>query len=603
MARATTKPAKAAKSMKPAPKAAPAKRHSAVDRIRYQIMWNRLLSVVEEQAQVLVRTGFSTSTREAGDISAGVFDLGGRMIAQAVTGTPGHINSMANAVRHFIRRFPVATMEEGDHYITNDPWIGTGHLHDFTVVSPVFRRGRIVALFACTTHVVDIGGLGLTPDGRQVYHEGLYLPIIKLVERGRLNEWLLDIVRANVREPVQVVGDIYGLIACNDIGAKRLLDMMGEFGLSSLDDLAEFVIGASHAAKVAAIRELPKGTWRNEMRIDGYEAPVDLRCAVTITDKEVIVDFDGTSPSSPFGINVPYCYTEAYTSFGVNCVIAPSIPNNAGSLEVVKVLAPPGCIVNALHPSAVAARGTIGHMLPDVVFGALHQAIPGRVPTEGSAGLWNVTLLSGRGRTDPAHPYAPGSRAFDVTMFHAGGAGARPNLDGLSATAYPSGLRNVPVEITETVVPIVVLQKEYRQDSGGAGRQRGGLGQIMRIKSLQDAPFAISARFDRVRNPARGRDGGGNAATGRLSLGNGTELRAKGVQTVPNGQTLIVEMPGGGGYGDPRERPAELVAADVANGMISVVVAAEKYGVVCDTDGVIDDAATAALREAAPGGG
>src|SRR6056297_1762322 len=247
---------------------------TGMEAIRNQVMWNRLLSVVEEQAQTLVRTAFSTSTREAGDVSAGVFDLDGRMLAQAVTGTPGHINSMARSVKHFIDEVPVATMKHGDVFITNDPWKGTGHLHDLVVTTPIFRNGKMVALFSCTSHLVDIGGIGMSPDGRQVYHEGLFIPIIPLVSEGRVNEWLLKMVRANVREPVQVEGDIYALIACNEIGGERLLAMMDEYGLETLDALGEHIIGESRRAMADAINKLPKGSWSASMTIDGYEQAI-----------------------------------------------------------------------------------------------------------------------------------------------------------------------------------------------------------------------------------------------------------------------------------------------------------------------------------------
>ena len=294
-----------------------------MDRIRYQVMWDRLLSVVEEQAQTLVRTAFSTSSREAGDISAGVFDLKGQMLAQAVTGTPGHINSMARAVVHFLDVFPVAGMNEGDVYITNDPWKGTGHLHDFTVVTPTYRDGTMVALFACTSHVVDIGGVGMSPDGRQIYHEGLFVPIMPLAVAGKMNEWLLALVRANVREPVQVEGDIYALAACNETGGRRLLAMMDEYGLDDLDALGAHIIEQSRTAITAAINALPQGSWQHSMRIDGFEAPIDLVAKLTISNGIIQVDYDGSSGTSDFGINCPLCYTEAYTAFGVKCVVAP----------------------------------------------------------------------------------------------------------------------------------------------------------------------------------------------------------------------------------------------------------------------------------------
>ncbi len=302
-------------------------------KIRWQVMWERLLSVVEEQAQTLVRTAFSTSTREAGDVSAGVFDLDGKMLAQAVTGTPGHINSMARSVVHFINEFPVDSMSPGDAYITNDPWMGTGHLHDLTVVSPCYKGDKMVALFACTSHLVDIGGVGQSPDGRQVYHEGLYIPILPLMKKGRMENWLLKLIRANVREPIQVEGDIYALAACNETGSKRLLSMMNEYELNDLNDLGSYIIDTSRRGMSEAINKLPKGEWTASMRIDGYEEPIDLVATLAILDGEISVDFTGTSGAVGRGINCPICYTEAYTSFGVKCVVAPSIPNNAGTLS------------------------------------------------------------------------------------------------------------------------------------------------------------------------------------------------------------------------------------------------------------------------------
>ncbi|MBT5527499.1 MAG: hydantoinase B/oxoprolinase family protein [Rhodospirillaceae bacterium] len=562
--------------------------------IRYQVMWDRLLSVVEEQAQTLMRTAFSTSSREAGDISAGVFDLEGQMLAQAVTGTPGHINSMARAVVHFLDVFPTDVMKDGDVYITNDPWKGTGHLHDFTVVTPTFRKGRMVALFACTSHVVDIGGVGMSPDGRQVYHEGLFVPIMPLAVGGEMNAWLLNLIRSNVREPVQVEGDIYALAACNDTGARRLFDMMDEYELDDLDALGTHIIEQSRTAITAAINKLPQGSWQHAMRIDGFESPIDLVAELTISNGIIQVDYTGSSGTSDFGINCPMCYTEAYTAFGVKCVVAPDIPNNAGTLDAIAVPAPDNTIVNAPHPCAVVARSTIGHMLPDVVFGCLHQALPDRVPAEGTSNLWNIKLGAGHGITERSEAE---TTTFMLMSFHSGGAGARPSLDGLSATPYPSGVRNVPVEISEAITPIVVWRKELRTDSGGAGAQRGGLGQIMEITSREDAPFGIFASFERVLFPARGRDGAGPGATGELRLGSGENLRNKGFQTIPARERLIIEMPGGGGFGDPMERAPDAVAQDVRHGLVSAEAAMREYGVVLQDGGQVDTAATAKQRQ------
>jgi N-methylhydantoinase B len=551
---------------------------SNISEIDVQIMWNRLLSVVEEQGQTLVRTAFSTSAREAGDISAGVFDLRGRMLAQAVTGTPGHINTMAASVGHFLQVFPVADMREGDVYITNDPWKGTGHLYDLVVVSPTFMDGRIVALFACTSHLVDMGGVGQTPEGRQIWHEGLFIPLLRLARAGEMNEDLLAMIRANVREPVQVIGDVYALIACNEIGSRRLVSMMREFRLDDLELLAEEIIGRSRRAMSEAIGKLPKGTWTNTMRVDGYETPLDLVASVTISEDTIYVDFTGTSGMSSYAINCPICYTEAYTTFGINCIVAPTIPNNAGTLDAVKVTAPPGTIVSATYPAAVYARSSIGHMMPDVVYGALEQAIPGRVPAEGTSNLWSLKMIAGHGLTGIG---GKAGTQFMVMSFHSGGAGARPHQDGLSATPFPSGVRNVPVEATEAITPLVIWRKELRQDSGGAGQYRGGLGQVMEVSSREDAAFGLFAGFERVKYPARGRNGGEDGACGSVALKSGTVLQPKGLQVVPAGERLVVEMPGGGGMGSPSRRDPEAVRRDVRLGYLSVDAAWKKYRIRC----------------------
>ncbi len=565
--------------------------------IAFQVMWSRLIAVVEEQAQTLVRTAFGTATREAGDLSAGVYDTGGRMLAQAVTGTPGHVNSMAKSVGHILAKFPLADMAAGDVYITNDPWLGTGHLNDIVVVTPAFRDAEPIGLFACTLHVVDIGGRGITGEARQVFEEGLRLPVLKLVDRGRMDEALLEVVQANVREPVQVIGDIYSEVACNEIGCRRLLTMLDEYKLANVDALGERILTRSHAASLDAIARLPFGTYRNSMTVDGLEAPIAIHAALSIGADGIDVDFAGTGGLSRYGINVPLCYTEAYTSFGVKCIVAPRIPNNAGSLAAIRVRAPEGSILNAPHPVAVQARHIMGQMLPDVVFGCLRQAIPDGVPAEGSSSLWNVTLMGGVGRVDADPEELLRATPFNVTSFHSGGAGARPHQDGLSATAFPSGVRNVPVEITEIVAPVLVRRKEYRMDSGGAGRQRGGLGQVMEIRSAEAMPFANAAAFDRVHHPARGAAGGGPGAPGRVARGSGAVLAGKGHHSIAADDTIVIEMAGGGGYGDPRRREPASVARDVLNGLVSVAAARRGYGVVVSAGGTLDADATRAMRQ------
>ncbi len=541
-------------------------------RIDLQIMWNRLLAVVEEQAQALVRTAFSSMVRECGDLSVGIFDRRGRMLAQAVTGTPGHVNSMAESVRHFIDHFPLEDMREGDIYITNDPWMGTGHLNDFVLTTPAFHRGRLVGLVACTSHLIDIGGIGFGPDGTDVYMEGIYIPFLKLADEGRINETLMAMIKANTRLPAETEGDVYSLIACNDVGCRRLPEMMDEFGLDDLDALADFIVESSRAAVLAEIAKIPRGTYRNAMTIDGYDHEIELVAALTVADDGIRVDYEGTSPASRYGINVPPTYTAAYTCFGLACMIAPRVPNNAGSLSPYRVAAPEGSILNAPYPAAVSSRHIVGHMLPDVVFGCLEKAMPDRVPAEGTSCLWIMTF---RGRRPGSNRRGPD---YAVSAATNGGTGARPEADGLSATAYPSGVRGTPVEILESNAPLVVWRKELRPDSGGAGRHRGGHGQIIEIASRDGAPFEILAAFDRIRNPPRGRDGGRDGAPGFLGLGSGRRLEGKGFQEVPAGDRLVVMTPGGGGRGDPAARDPEALAADLADGLVTPEAAKREYG-------------------------
>ena len=369
---------------------------------------------------------------------------------------------------------------------------------------------------------------------QQVYEEGLYLPITKIVDKGEMNQWLIDIIVANVREPVQVIGDIYSEISSNEVGGKRLIAMMDEFGLEHLDDLAKHILDHSREASLAAINRLPHGTYHNSMMVDGINGKsMEIKAKLTIGPDGIDVDFAGSPGMVQLGINVPLCYTEAYTSFGVKCIVAPRVPNNAASLATIRVTAPEGCILNAKHPAPVAARSIIGQMLPDVVFGCLQQALPDGVPAEGTSCLWNVRLMGGMGRVDGDPALLQKATPFNVTSFHSGGTGARPKLDGLSATAFPSGVRNVPVEITETIAPVLVWSKEYRTDSGGAGEYRGGLGQIMEVESAEDMPFGISTSFDRVVYPPRGRAGGKSGMTGRVELASGKTLRAQGAFLDP----------------------------------------------------------------------
>ena len=544
-----------------------------ISRVAHHVMWTRLIAIVEEQAQTLVRTAFSTSVREAGDLSAGVYNPQGKMLAQAVTGTPGHVNAMADAVGHFMRRIGPGNIAEGDAYITNDPWEGTGHLHDITVVSPSFHKGHLVGFFACTAHVTDIGGRGFGADAASVYEEGLYIPVMKLADRGEINRTLISIVRGNVREPDQLVGDIHALAACNEVGHRRLVDMLDEFGLENIEGVSGFILANSRAATLESINALRPGTAEGHMRIDGYDRPVDLRVRLTIERDRMLCDWAGTSGVDQKGINVPLVYTKAYTCYALKCAVAPDVPNNAASLAPFEITAPEDSIVNARHPAPVALRHVIGHMVPDTVYGALDRLLPGTVPAEGAGCLCNFHVS-----LRPCDNASAEKPRAEVLMFNSGGSGARPALDGMNATAFPSGVMTMPVEATEQVGPVVVWRKELRPDSGGAGRTRGGLGQFMEIGAQDGYEFDFQAMFDRVRHPARGRRCGKDGAATSITRDDGTVLKGKGKQYVPHGRRVMIACPGGAGLGPPKERDPKLVARDLAMGYITIETARNIHG-------------------------
>ena len=558
-----------------------------------QIVWSRLLAIVEEQAQTLIRTSFSTTVREAGDLSAGVFDTQGRMLAQAQTGTPGHVNSMACAVRHFVDAHPIDTMKPGDCYVTNDPWLASGHLHDFTGITPSFHRGRIVGLFAATIHVVDVGGRGLGTEARSVFEEGIRIPIMPFLREGTVGQDLLRILRANSRAPQEVEGDLFSMAAAGDDGARRLAAMLDEFDLDDLSDLSEYILTTSRDGMLTAIRGVRPGVYDNEIVVDGYEAPVRFWASMRIGHDGIDVDFAGTSSQSRYGINVVMNYTLAYASYGIRCAIGGHIPNNHGSLGVIRMTAPPGTIVNALSPAPVAARHIMGHVLPDLMLGCLAQPLDGRVPAESSL-MWNPQFRGARW-------FDGGMREWEMYLFNSGGTGASHERDGFSAVAYPAGIRIVSTEVAEHAAPIVVWSKALRPDSGGAGRNRGGLGQYIEIGGLDDAEFTLHAMFDRVEHPARGRAGGLDGAAGVVRLRSGTRLSPKGVHEIPEGDRLVLELPGGGGYGPPSERAPDRLEEDIAKGYTTSPATARFYGRA--SDGPPDDAQTSASHTSSSTGG
>ena len=557
-----------------------------IDPISLEILWNRLISIVNEQATALQNASFTTVVREAGDLSAGVFDTRGNMIAQAVTGTPGHINTMALAVRHFLSHYPWQQLEDGDSLISNDPWLTSGHLNDFTVVTPIFRRGQPVALFANTCHAVDVGGRMLGADARQVFEEGIYVPIMKLFRAGQPNDDLFRLVKQNVRAPDLVEGDLMAQVGSNEVGGAKLLEFMDETDLNGLDALSDAILNTSETAMREAIGELPDGTYSHEIRMDGFDEPIVVKIAVCIDGADLSVDFSGTSAQCERGINVPFAYCVAYTTYPLKCAISPAVPNNEGSFRPIHISAPPGCILNCEFPAPVGGRHIIGHFLSTAVFGALSQAVPDRVLADGAANIW-ITQFTGK---DAA------GKSFTYVFFSSGGMGARPDKDGISATAFPSGIQGVPAEIIENVSPLLMEQRALVPDSGGPGRYRGGLGQEMVLSVRTSEPVIHSAMYDRTKFPALGYGGGKNGELGDFHLSDGSRPHPKAQYRLLPDQKVTLRLPGGGGFYSPLERDPELVRQDVRDGYVSVEAARAEYGVVLDAEDEIDWPHTRRLR-------
>ncbi|MXX45556.1 MAG: hydantoinase B/oxoprolinase family protein [Acidimicrobiia bacterium] len=570
---------------------------SGIDPIFLEVLWNRLLSVVNEQQAALMRTAFSTIVRETQDLACGVFNTQGAMVAQSLTGTPGHINAMATGMRHLLAEYPPERLVEGDVLVTNDPWMTAGQINDITVATPVFRRGMIVGYFANTCHAADIGGRILSAEAREVYEEGLRLPIMKLFRAGEINRDLIRLIRANVRTPDETVGDLYAQTTSNEVGARALLEFMDEFGLDSIDPVAGEIMDRSEEAMRRSIETIPNGRYEHETWSDGFEAPIRIKVAVTVEDRDIHIDFAGSSPQSRRGINVVFNYTHAYASFAMKAAANPEVPHNEGAFRPVHVSAPEGSILNCQPPAAVASRHILGHFLPGVIFGALAEALP--LMATGSDPIW-ISVWRGR----------PADREdlFTFSLFQCGGGGARAGKDGLSATGFPSGVAGVPAEALETLSSLIQHRRELRADSGGPGRFRGGLGQYTEMGCRTEEAWTVSAMVDRINHPPEGMLGGGPGARGELLLDGRESGRPKALLTLRPDQRVQLNLPGGGGFGDPLDRDPAMVLADVVEGYVSIAGAERDYGVVIRYTGPsgrmvrlpedyrIDENATEALR-------
>ena len=542
---------------------------SKLDPITLGILWDRLISITDQIVTTLEKCSFSLLVREGGDLSCLLFDAQGRSLAQGTFSSGAFIGTGPLTIRHMLEKFPPQTLKPGDVIMTNDPWIGTGHLFDICVMRPVFRGPRLVGYTMSITHLPDIGGLGWSMTSSEIYEEGLRLPICKIVKAGHLNEELMELIRTNVRTPDMTAGDLMANVTGTGVGGRLLVEFMDEYGIDDLEPLSRQIIDQSEKAMREKIMEIPDGVYAHELLADPAAENVRIACRVSVSGDSVHIDYEGTGPSMRAGVNVPLCYTRAYSIYGVKCLTTPNIPNNEGSFRPITVSAPAGCILNAQPPFPTAARHLYGHFTTIAVFGALAEL--GGVPAEpgmGGGGPCHGTLRNGK-------PFA--SHIGD----HSGGLGAHADMDGTWAMPAPYNARGIPIEVLEDFTDLTVEKDELSCDSGGAGEFRGGLGTVQVIRNDSGHPMTVDFLGSRSRFAACGRNGGKPGGLRKLLI-NGTET-PYGMRIVinPGDQVTMVEA-GGGGYGNPRRRPVEKVLKDVKQGLVSTDGALRDYGVAVD---------------------
>jgi N-methylhydantoinase B len=535
------------------------------DAVGLGIMWDRLVSLTDEIVSTLVRSSFSTIVYESYDLSCVVLDAEGNSMAQGTFSIPAFIGSGPVTLRHMLARFPAETLRPGDIIVTNDPWLGTGHLFDITMVRPVFRGGRIVAYTLSITHLPDIGGNGFGSSAQEFYQEGIRIPICKMYREGVLDELLVDLIRANVRVPEQVMGDIMANVSCNEVGGREILAFMDEYGLDDLMPLSRAIRGQSEAAMRAKIAELADGVYRNRIEVEGFDGPATFAVAVEKKGDGVSFDFEGTSGMVRAGVNVPFCYTNAMCLHAIKSLTLPSIPNNGGSVAPVRVKAPEGCILNAVPPFPTGGRHAMGHFITPLIYGALAEAAPGAVQAD--SGMMNLITFQGRRRD---------RRPFTGLYFAAGGYGALSGMDGWETLPHPSNMAVVPVEVWETLSHMTVVEKRLVPDSGGPGQWRGGLGQTVTLRNDTGETLVMLGMGNRTEFPAKGVFAG-KAGSMRVHAVDGVPVHAKGRIEVRPGSTITITEAGGGGYGDPGRRDPADLARDVADGYVTAAAAARDY--------------------------
>ncbi len=527
------------------------------DAVTLEILWTRLVSIVDEAAKAIVRTSFSTLSNEANDFACMLTDARGYALAQNSGSIPSFIGTLPATVRHFLSAMGPAGMRPGDVLITNDAWMGTGHMSDVSVLKPIFRGGRLVAFSATTSHMPDIGGRVRAIEAREIFEEGLHIPLTKLRSEGRTDETLLALIRANVRTPDQTVGDIWAQVGANELMERRLAALMDDGRLDALVDLGDELFSRAERAMRAAIGAVPDGTYRYALKTDGVDEPLDFTVALTIAGDEVVADYTGTSPQQPRAINCVYAYTYAMTAYAIKCALLPGLANNEGMYRPVRVEAPEGSILNPKFPAAVVSRAVTGHYVPPLLFGALHQVVPGRVMAGTGSPLWAVQQTGLRADGKP----------YTNIFFFNGGMGATPSKDGESTTSWPSNISSTPVEVAERNSPLFFHYKRLRPGSGGRGRFRGGLGQDILIECESDTPIVASFMAERTKFPAPGLAGGGAGSLGDVRI-NGRRVDNRRQHTLRKGDTVLVRTPGGGGYGPAAKRDRALGERDRIMGYV-----------------------------------
>ena len=542
------------------------------DPVSLGIMWDRLISITDEILTALVRTSFSTNVRESYDLSCVLFDSTGSSLAQGTYSVPSFTGTAPPTLKHMLEKFPPHTLKPGDVIMTNDPWLGTGHLFDINVMRPVFRGSQLVGFTMSITHLPDIGGRGFSATATEVYEEGLRLPVCKLVSAGKLDEKLLELICTNVRVQEQVVGDLKANITCNEVGGRLLVEFMEEYGIDDLVPLSRAIIHQSEKAMREKINEIPDGKYSNRIQVEGWEGPITLACEVQVSGDHIHIDFKGTDPAIPMGINVPLCYTIAFSAYAVKCLTIPSIPNNEGSILPVTVSAPENCILNALPPFPTGGRHIIGHFVNPLVFGALSEAVPDKVQAD--SGMLNLINVQGKHSN---------GRGVSSIYFASGGFGALKGIDGAPVTPSPSNMTGTPIEVWENLTSMTILKKALLPDSGGPGKYRGGLGQEIILRNDTNHPLTISCLAGRTEFPPLGVHGGKPGRPREYRV-NGNLVHPKGRYVLKPGDIIRTIEAGGGGFGDPFERLPEKVLEDLKEGFVTVEAALRDYGVKVDLD-------------------